>query len=132
MATASKSGTGVPQPEPVEHDPRDNPQRHPPERGPAPRAGDVRTGVVPSDPETGGVSAGTDAAPQTAIGAERPPEARAATGRDSPERDPQVQPSPAETGAMQSGSHKKSGTPLRYGFIVLAVVALGLLVAMAF
>jgi hypothetical protein len=87
--------------------------------------------VVPSDPETGGVSPGTDAAPQTAIGAERPPEAQAAAGRDSPGRDPQVQPSPAESAAMQTGPHKKSGTPLRYGLIVLAAVVLGLVLIMA-
>ena len=87
--------------------------------------------MVPSDPEAGRISPGTDAAPQTAIGSERPPEAQSATGRNSPERDPMVQPSPAETSAMQAGAHKQSGAPLRYGLLVLAAVVLVVLVAMA-
>ncbi|MFP4044545.1 MAG: hypothetical protein ACLFTP_08270 [Rhodosalinus sp.] len=130
MANPSNGGTQGSRPHPVEHDPRDNPQRRPPEREPAPRAGDVRTGVVSSDPESGRVSPGTVAAPQTAIGAERPPEAQAATGRDSPERDPMVQPSPAQTAAMQSRSQKQSGTPLLFALVVLALVVLVALVAL--
>ncbi|REC55478.1 hypothetical protein DRV84_11640 [Rhodosalinus sediminis] len=51
------------------HDPRDTPQ-------PRPRPADPRTGVLPGDPGRGPTVAGTDAAPQTAVGTERPPEAR--------------------------------------------------------
>ncbi|MFP4237899.1 MAG: hypothetical protein ACLFRZ_01225 [Rhodosalinus sp.] len=130
MANPSNGGTQGSRPRPVEHDPRDNPQRRPPERGPAPRAGDVRTGVVPGDPGTAPVSPGTVAAPETAIDTERPPEAQAATGRSSPERDPMVQPSPAQTAAMQSRSQKQSGTPLRFALVVLALVVLVALVAL--
>jgi hypothetical protein len=51
------------------HDPRDTARRRP-------RPADPRTGVLPGDPGRGPTVAGTDAVPQTAVGTERPPEAR--------------------------------------------------------
>ena len=82
-------------PQPPVHDPRDTPQRRP-------RPADPRTGVLPGDPGRGPTVAGTDAAPQTAIGTERPPEAR-----ETPEAAPR-------------------GRALRYAAIAVLVVVVAL------
>lgn len=116
-------------PRPVVHDPRD-PAGGTHQRS-APRAGDVRTGVMPSDPQTGGLSSGTSAAPQTAIGAERPPEAQESRGSRARDRDPLVQPSAAMTGAMQQDPAQRRSTPLRFGLVIVALVVLVLVAALA-
>lgn len=123
MANPSNRTTAIPSP--VQHDPRIASRRQ------APRPGDVRTGVVPSHPETGDLSSGTGAAPQTAIGAERPPEAREARGSGATGSDPLGQRAPAETSAMQAHPGKRAATPLRIGVVVLAVVVLALIAVFA-